>query len=265
MSFAAVKERLRFYFLFARFGFLEQFSNLANGLAGFLLFPLFMLVLASTWQKFSGHLGNYTFAEVAAYIGVTEVLFMTFLRAVYINRANGDFSLTLARPRSWLLMNGAALFGRCFGNRLVFVALLFPFALLFGISMEHALLLTLRLLLFVPILGIIQALYNLLFASAQILWAQVQNLTLPVGKMFLIFGGVFTPLSDFSPSAQKILLELPTSDIFFQVGYFCLRGEFYHLTSTMWLLRITVQIFALLALNLWFYQRAKKYHQGYGG
>lgn len=78
---------LSFHIKNARFSFRESWTNLANGLVGFLLFPLFMFILAQMWKKFNSHLGNYTYKEILAYIGVTEILFLTFLRSGNINQA----------------------------------------------------------------------------------------------------------------------------------------------------------------------------------
>lgn len=256
---------LSFHFRNATFAFRESFSNIANGIVGFLLFPLFMFILAKMWEKFNGHLGNYTYQEVLAYIGVTEILYMTFLRQGNINTASSDFSLSLARPRSWLAMQFSALYGRTLGARLLMSILYFPLLLLFGIGWQEAATITSRMLVLLLPLGIFQALYSLLFSSAHVRWEMTSYLTLPFSKLFLIFGGVFAPVSDFSEPARSWLLRMPTSDIFFQPAYFAVKGFFYEMSAMDWALRISVQAVVLMALNVWFFQSSRKHHQSFGG
>lgn len=255
----------RFHYQNARFNFLEQFSNFLNGLTGLLLLPMFMFVLAKMWLYFNSHLGNYTFKEMLAYIGVTEVLFMTFLRSTSTRAAVGDFSISLARPRSWLAMQFSAIFGRTLGSRILMTITLFPIFMLFQISLHDSLQVFVRLMFFLIPLGIVQGLITLILASASVKWAATEYLGLPISKIFLIFGGVFAPISDFSEPARSIILHLPPSDLFFQPAYFCIKGFFYQMSAGEWGLRIFVQILLLLILNLLFFRWAKKHHQGYGG
>jgi hypothetical protein len=261
MSFAT----LSFHVRNASFSFRESWSNLANGIVGFLLFPLFMFILAKMWQKFNSHLGNYSYTEIIAYIGVTEILFMTFLRAGNIHAASSDFSLSLARPRSWLAMQFSALYGKTLGARLSMTCLFFPLLLLFGIALPEALTITLRLLILLIPLGILQALYSLIFSCAHVRWEMTSYLTLPFSKLFLIFGGVFAPVSDFSEPARSILLMMPTSDIFFQPAYYAVKGSFYETSMQTWILRLVLQIVALIILNTLFFQSSRKHHQSFGG
>lgn len=258
-------EAVRFYLRLGVFSFLEQFSNFLSGLTGFLLFPFFMYILATIWQRFNGSLGNFSFQEIVAYVGLTEILFMTFLRTVVFTRASQDFSLSLARPRSWVISQASIFFGKAFGNRLSYLIFYVPVVILFGVGWEAGLLFCLRFILLLPLLGIIQALYNLLFASGQLLWAQTSYMTLPISKIFLVFGGVFSPLVDYSEPYRGVLLNLPPSDIFFQPAYFCIRGEFYQMTSLMWVERVLIHIALLCLLNFIFYRRARRFHMAYGG
>jgi hypothetical protein len=256
---------LSFHVRNASFSFRESWSNLANGIVGFLLFPLFMFILAKMWEKFNGHLGNYTYKEIIAYIGVTEILFMTFLRAGNIYAASSDFSLSLARPRSWLAMQFSALYGKTLGARLLMTCLFFPLLLMFGIGFQETVTITLRLLILLIPLGILQGLYSLLFSCAHVRWEMTSYLTLPFSKLFLIFGGVFAPVSDFSEPARSILLQMPTSDIFFQPGYYAVKGEFYQMTMSTWILRVLVQIVVLMTINVLFFNSSRKHHQSFGG
>lgn len=256
---------MSFHLRNATFSFRESFSNIANGVVGFLLFPLFMFILAKVWEKFNSHLGNYTYQEILAYIGVTEILFMTFLRQGNITAASTDFSLSLARPRSWLAMQFSSLYGKTFGARLFMTFLYLPILLLFGIGFQEAVNITARVLILLIPLGVLQALYSLIFSSAHVRWEMTSYLTLPFSKLFLIFGGVFAPVSDFSEPARSWLLQMPTSDIFFQPAYFAVKGYFYQMSATEWLLRLFLQAFILVGLNIWFFQSSRKHHQSFGG
>lgn len=256
---------LSFHIRNATFAFRESWTNLANSLVGFLLFPVFMFILAHMWLKFNGHLGNYTYKEMLAYIGVTEILYMTFLRSGNIIQASGDFSLSLARPRSWLVSQGSALYGKTLGSRLVMTVLFFFLMLMFGIGIQDASTVVMRLLTLLIPLGFMQVLYSLIFSSAQVRWEMTNYLTLPFGKLFLVFGGVFAPVSDFSEPARSILLNMPPSDLFFQPAYFAIKGSFYEMTFTEWCLRVMVQALVLVAINAWFFKRSRRYHQSFGG
>lgn len=256
---------LSFHFKNGLFSFKESWTNLANSIVGFMLFPVFMFVLSKMWEKFNGHMGNYTYKEMLAYIGVTEILFMTFLRTGNIQAASSDFSIGLARPRSWLATQYSALFGKTLGARLVLTTLLLPLLLMFGLDLQFSLKIIFRLLCFLIPLGIFQALYSLIFSCAQVRFEVTNYLTLPFGKLFLIFGGVFAPVSDFSEPARRLLLYLPPSDLFFQPAYFAIKGSFYQLSFGQWTIRLIIQLFILLALNIWFFKSSRRYHQSFGG
>lgn len=249
----------------ASFSFREAWSNLANSIVGFMLFPVFIFVLARMWEKFNGHLGNYTYKEMLAYIGVTEVLYMTFLRSGNITQASSDFSLSLARPRSWLASQCSALYGKTLGARLVMTSLFFPLLLIFGLPFTDSVQIVLRLLVLLIPLGILQALYSLLFSCAHVRWEITNYMTLPFGKLFLIFGGVFAPVSDFSEPARSILLQLPPSDLFFQPAYFAIKGVFFQMGATEWGLRLLLQFVLLVVGNILFFKSSRRYHQSFGG
>lgn len=256
---------VRFHFKHAWFNILEQFSDLSSGIAGFLLFPFFIWLVSQLWQKFNSYQGNYTLQEVILYVGVTEVLFMTFLRPVSLSRASGDFSLSLARPRSWLITSFSGLFGRCLGSRLVFLAIFVMIMPLLGVNMRSVFTVSGRLLLLFPLLGILQGLVGLLFASAQVLWAETSYFVLPVSKVFLTLGGVFGPIIDFGEPGRSILLKLPPADVFFQPAHYCVKGEFFGMSILDWYTRIILMCLILGGVNLLFYRFARKYHQSYGG
>lgn len=256
---------IRFHFKNASFSFRESWTNLANSIVGFMLFPVFMFVLSKMWEKFNGQLGNYTYKEMLAYIGVTEILYMTFLRTSNVQAASSDFSISLARPRSWLATQYSALYGKTLGSRLVLITLLLPLLLGFGLEFNFSLTVVLRLLLFLIPLGIFQALYSLIFSCAHVRFEVTNYLTLPFGKLFLIFGGVFAPISDFSEPARSILLKLPPSDLFFQPAYFAIKGHFYQLSLGEWSSRLGLQLIILVVINILFFKSSRRYHQSYGG
>ncbi|MBC7540264.1 MAG: hypothetical protein H7281_15675 [Bacteriovorax sp.] len=256
---------INFHLKNALFSFKESWTNLANSIVGFMLFPVFMFVLSKMWQKFNGYMGNYTYKEMLAYIGVTEILFMTFLRTGNVQAASSDFSISLARPRSWLATQYSALYGKTLGSRLVLTTLLLPLLILFGLEFHFSLNVIFRLLLFLIPLGIFQALYSLIFSCAHVRFEVTNYLTLPFGKLFLIFGGVFAPISDFSEPARNLLLKLPPSDLFFQPAYYTIKGTFYHLTFAQWASRLTIQLIILLIINIWFFKSSRRHHQSFGG
>lgn len=260
-----LKAQIRFYFSYGRFHVQEQFSDLAGGLASFLLFPFFMWMLAMIWRRFNSFQGNYDFNEILIYIGVAELLFMTFLRTGPLNRASGDFSLGLARPRPWIMMNGVRLFATCLGGRIIYWMILFLFLVLMGIKMEMILLSLARALLLLLPLGIVQAQVALLFASAQVRFHETSYFVLPVSKIFLSLGGVFGPLTDYGQPWRDILIALPPSDLFFQPAHFCVKGSFFTMTGETWIFRLFLWILVLAVLNWFFYQKARVHHQSYGG
>jgi len=115
------------------------------------------------------------------------------------------------------------------------------------------------------LLGVVQGLVALLFASSKVLWDQTSYFTLPVSKVFLVLGGVFAPLADYAEPWRRILLALPPSDLFFQPASFCVTGSFHGMSPAQWVGRIGVQIAVLWVLNQAFHRHARKNHRGHGG
>ena len=85
---------VRFHLKHGLFNFSEQFSDLTSGIAGFLLFPFYIWLITKLWEKFNAYQGNYTLQEILLYIGITEILFMTFLSPTSLSRSSADFSLS---------------------------------------------------------------------------------------------------------------------------------------------------------------------------
>ena len=94
---------------------------------------------------------------------------------------------------------------------------------------------------------------------------ETRYLVLPITKIFLALGGVFGPLADYGEPGKSIFLQLPASDLFFQVGHFCVKGEFYQISTLEWFLRIAFWIIVFFILNLAFFNFARKRHQSFGG
>ncbi len=255
-----------FYFRYGIFNFTQQFSDLTSGITEFILFPFFIWLITRLWDRFNSSQGHYTHSEMLFYIGVTEILFMTFLRFEPLSRAAGDFSISLARPRSWLLMTFSGFFGHCLGSRIVYGCIfLIMIPLLSHSVTTEPFRVILRLLVFLPLLGIAQALLGLMFASAQILWAETSYFILPVSKLFLALGGVFGPLIDFGDPWRTLLLTLPPADLFFQPAHYCVRGEFYLISESTWMTRVLMFNLALWLANFFLYRHARNHHQSYGG
>ncbi len=258
-------ESISFHLRHAWFNIKEQFSDIPNALASNALIPFFVWILSRVWLRFNSHQKNFTLEEIILYIGITELLFMTFVRLPSLNRASGDFSISLARPRSWSITSFSGLVGRSFGSRvfmLIMLVLIFPF---YGVKINDILLVTGRLVLFLPWLGLMQGLFALFFATAQLLWHQTNYFLLPFGKIFLVLGGVWGPVADFSEPWRSFILKLPPSDLFFQPAYYCLKGQFYQTSFEDWFIRTAILAMSLAIINFLFFKMAKTRHQAYGG
>lgn len=256
---------LNFYGRYGFFQLKERFSDLGQSLSYLLLYPLLILVLTAMWNKFNAYQGNYTRVEIYVYIAIAELLFLTFLRSAFLQRSQADFSMGLARPRSWLGLTFAGQFGATLGGRLIYCVCAIPALLLMGAPYPLVMSAFVRLLMLLPLLGIMEALMSSILASAQLLWQETRYLVLPITKIFLALGGVFCPLADYGEPGRSIFLESPASDLFFQVGHYCLRGEFYQLTHEQWLLRILLWMLIFAVANIVFFHYARKRHQSWGG
>ncbi len=265
MSANILYDSARFHTRHGWFNIREQFSDLPSALAANAMIPFFVWLLSQVWYRFNSANGNFTLSEVIIYIGLTELLYMTFVRPGSLSRASSDFSIALARPRSWLMMSYSGLVGRSLGGRFFMLAILFVTLPILGADVWHTLESVFRLFLLLPWLAVLQGLFALVFATAQVLWHQTNYFLLPFGKVFLVLGGVWGPIADFSEPWRSWLLVLPPSDLFFQPAYFCVKGEFYGMTASEWLLRTSILAIALWVTNLLFFRVAKRRHQSYGG
>jgi hypothetical protein len=256
---------LNFYSRYGFFQLKERFSDLGQSLSYLLLYPLLILVLTAMWNKFNAYQGNYTREEIYVYIAIAELLFLTFLRSAFMQRSQADFSMGLARPRSWLGLTFAGQFGATLGGRLIYGVCAFPALLLMGVPASLVLQAFIRLLILLPLLGVMESLMASILASAQLLWQETRYLVLPISKVFLALGGVFCPLADYGEPGRSLFLQSPASDLFFQVGHYCLKGEFYHLSSAQWLTRVLLWMLLLTWANFLFFHYARKRHQSWGG
>ncbi len=256
---------VRFHFRNGFFAIRETFSDVTAGITGFLLFPYFLFILTKIWERFSASQGNMTRPEMLAYVAVTEILFMTFFFGGGIMRSAADFSLSLARPRSWLMMQFSTAFGRCLGSRLIYMTVALVALPLLGASVELTVQTLLRLLVLLPLMGILQGLCLIILASAEVMWEQTQYLILPISKIFLALGGVLSPLVDYGEPWRSWLIPLPPADWFFQPAYWCVRGETFGVTVEAWLARIFASIAVVTLLAVLFYRLARRQHQSYGG
>lgn len=256
---------LQFYLRYAGFQLRERFTDLLGAVAYLALYPFFIWLLTQMWGRFNADQGHYTREQIFVYIAITELLFMTFLRSPFMQRTAADFSIALSRPRSWLMLTFVGQLGATLGARLVYsltAMLLLPF---FGVPFEDVFAAFGRLALLIPILGIVESLMASVLASAQLLWHETRYLVLPITKIFLALGGVFGPLADYGEPGRSIFLKLPASDFFFQVGHFCVQGEFYRMSSLEWTIRVLFWIAVFGAWNRFFFRFAKSRHQSFGG
>ncbi len=254
-----------FYSRYAYFQLKERFSDLGQSLGFMLLYPFLILILTAMWNKFSAYQGNYTKEEIYIYISITELLFLTFLRSSFIQRSQSDFSMSLARPRSWLALNFFGQFGAILGGRLIYLGSALIILHLLGLQSSFIFLAFLRLFCLLPILGILEACMASILASAQLLWHETRYLILPITKIFLALGGVFCPLADYGEPGRSIFLQGPASDLFFQVGHFCVKGEFYLISWQTWLIRLLFWLTVCILGNQIFFHYARKRHQSWGG
>jgi hypothetical protein len=256
---------LRFYLVLAKFRMHEPFSDLkATGIT-YVLYCFFIWVLSQVWFRFKLAGSDFSYEKVFLYIGVTEMLFMSFLSSRAIISGSEDFALYLVRPRSWL---GREIIGNIaanFGKRIIFCLCLLIFALFAQVAIEGRMQFVLRLIFLILVLALPQALLSSLFSALRLSYPQTEYFVLPFSKLFLSLGGVFGPLSDYGEPWRTWLLNLPGSDLFFQPAYFAVNGYFYKMDLINWLIRILVIDLILYLSLLFFYLKGRKAYQAWGG
>ena len=197
-----------YYARFAAFRFREPWSDLRASLAGYVLFAFFVLLLTQVWDRFQSAHSTFTKGEIVLYIGVTETFFMTFLRLRNIQGGMEDFAIFLAKPRSWIGREFFGNVGAAFGQRLGYLAallLLLPLVNIFVAPIAASMVgFAFRVAFLLVFLAVPQALLTALFSAFRLSFPQTDYFILPFSKLFLSFGGVFAPLSDFGEPIRSI-------------------------------------------------------------
>lgn len=256
---------IRYYFLLMSFSLRENYTDLRATGVTYFLFCFFIWLLSLVWVKFHPQSSHFSHAQVFLYLGVTEMLFMSFLSKKMILRGTEDFSLFLARPRSWLAREICSNIGNCLGKRIMYSLFLLAFSFLLGASPANKMEFIGRIIELILLLAIPQALLVTLFSAFRLSYTQTDYFILPFSKLFLALGVVFGPLSDFADPWKKIFLQLPGSDLFFQPAFYAVHGHFYQTTGNMWLFRLLLIDSVLILLLLLFYKRGRKLFQAWGG
>ncbi len=260
-----INNSLKFYGKLGLFSIREEQTSLSGSLGGFLLYPFFIWIFSKLWLGLNHNHTTLGTEVLFAYIGLTEILFMTGLREPLIERSGSDFSLSFVRPRSWPIYTSISLYSRTLFRRLVYVLLYIVLVPFFIDDFMLSAMSALRFLMFLPLLTILDTFYSFLLTSLQIRYYSVKNFRMLFGKLFLIFGGVLAPLSDLPGPWNKLFLNTPFSDLIFQPCYFAVKGEFFQMAFAEWLLRISLQLTCLFALSVWLYRNARNHYHNFGG
>jgi len=254
-----------YYYLLLLFRMREPFTDFrATGIT-YTLYCFFIWLLSHVWLRFNVQNSLFTYAHVFLYVGVTELLFMSFLNLRMIASGSEDFALFLARPRSWIGREVVANIGTALGKRLLFCLSLLVFSFLLGARPDSFFGFTGRVLILVVLLALPQALLATLFSTLRLSYPQTDYFVFPFSKLFLALGGVFGPLSDYGEPWRHIFLKLPGADLFFQPAFFAVHGYFYETDATTWLLRLFFINVGLLVVLLFFYRKGRRAFQAWGG
>jgi ABC-type polysaccharide/polyol phosphate export permease len=255
---------LIFYLKNTLFGFSEEWLSFSNALAQCLLYPFFVWMFSNLWNGVSGEHSTFKLNELLIYVGLTFIIFLTSFRGPLIETTVGNFAVSLTKPRIWLMYMGSMIYGRQLGRRLMLLCVFVMIIPVITAEYYASYKATLRFLMFLPILGIIETFYSLLLSSIQICFSEIKYFRSAIAKLLMIFGGVFTPLSDLSYSWKPLLLDIPFADVIFQPCYYCLKGEFYQLTDMQWLQRIGLQILFCFIVTQLTFVFAKRHYQRCG-
>ncbi len=258
-----------YYLRFARFRFKEPWTDFRSSIPAYVLFAFFVILLTEVWERFQSGTSSFRKSEVLLYVGVTETFFMTFLRPKNIQTGMEDFAIYLAKPRSWIGREFFGNLGATFGTRLFYLAtlaVLIPvLSLVTGPFTTNLGGFFARVTFLLFFLAVPQALITVLFSSFKLSFPQTDYFILPFGKLFLSFGGVFAPLSDFGEPLKSIFLKLPGSDLFFQAAHFAVKGTPYGMSFEEWFLRVCVIDLILAVFVLLAFRMGKRRFQAWGG
>ncbi|HPI41138.1 MAG TPA: hypothetical protein PLJ21_10065 [Pseudobdellovibrionaceae bacterium] len=256
---------IKYYFRVGFFRAKEQFSDLSSTFLVYILYGFFIWLLSYIWQRFNSAGSLFSYSEVVLYIGITELLFMSFLSGKQITSSAEDFALFLARPRSWLGRELSMNLGTSFAKRGLFTISLIGFSYIFDSFPPDFIYFILRLFLILLLLSVPQALMSALFSTLRLTFPMSDYFILPFGKLFLALGGVFGPLSDYGEPWRSYFLKMPGSDLFFQPAHFVVKGGLYQLTYTDWIIRFVGFNGVLFLLVMYFYKIGRKNYQAWGG
>jgi ABC-type polysaccharide/polyol phosphate export permease len=260
-----MKDSFRFYSKLALFSIREEQSSLSGTLGGLFLYPCFIWIFSKLWLGLNHNFTNLGIEPLFAYIGLTEILFMTTLRESLIDRASSDCALSFVRPRSWPIYTTISIYSRTLSRRLVYLLIYIVIMPFFIDNLFLSSISSLRFLILLPLITILDTLYSFLFTSLQIRFYSTKNFRMLFGKLFLIFGGVLAPLSDIPDPWNKLFLNTPFSDLVFQPCYFSIKAEFYQMTFFQWFIRISLQLVCLLILSAWIYRDSRHHYHNFGG
>lgn len=260
-----MNDSLKFYSKFFLFSIREEQSSISGIIGGLFLYPIFIWIFSKLWLGLNHNLTTLGVESLFAYIGLTEILFMTILREPLIDRAGSDFSLSFIRPRSWPIYTIISIYSRTLSRRMLYLILyiiIMPtFIGDYFLSSKSAW----RFVIFLPFITILDTLYSFLLTNLQIRFYSIKNFRVLFGKLFLIFGGVLAPLSDIPGRWNLIFLNTPFSDLIFQPCYFAIKGDFYKLSMFQWMTRVLLQLGCLIGLSAWVYRSSRKYYHNFGG
>lgn len=256
---------LRYYFVLAGFRMREPFTDFKATGVTYILYGFFIWILSRLWERYSSVGSDFKSGSIFFYIGVTELLFMSFLNSRAIVSGAEDFSLYLVRPRSWIFREIIGNIGAAFGKRILFLLSLVLFTIIFRKSYNDFLGFIFRTLFLIFILSLPQALLSSLFSALKLSFPQTEYFILPFGKVFLSLGGVFGPLSDYGEPWRSLFMPLPGADLFFQPAYYTVFGHFYQISFETWILKIILINVVLYILLTIFYLKGRKSFQAWGG
>lgn len=260
-----MKDTIKFYGKLALFSIKEEQSSLSVMLGGLILYPCFIWIFSKLWLGLNHNVTSLGIERLFAYIGLTEILFMTTLREPLIERASSDFSLSFVRPCSWPMYTSISIYSRTLSRRFLYLLIymiIMPF-FLDGLILSSTS--ALRFLIFLPLITVLDTLYSFLLSSLQIRFYSTKNFRMLFGKLFLIFGGVLAPLSDIREPWSNFFLNTPFSDLVFQPCYFSVKAEFYQISFLQWFARIILQLSCLIGLSAWMYRTSRHHYHNFGG
>lgn len=258
-------QTLRYYFRLAKFAVFEEFSNIPAGLSRFILYPVYIWVPSSMWIKFNNGPNHLSASELIQYVGLAQVMQLTLFPTSASQIATGEFTLSLARPRSWLMSHAVQSLGKGLASRFIMLPVYIFMCFALNSSATQAFKNAIHFLPCMLLVSLVDLQWSLLFSNSILLWHNVTYFRMPVNKLFLIFGGVIGPLSELSEPWKSLFIATPFADFIFQPTYYSLKGHFYQMQPAQWVMRIFTQFVVMGILNIILFRVARKNHLSYGG